>query len=102
MKDILGCKNPGRPGCNSAECCDACAGWTRYQVLASSCRGEVYKCSLKRIMTQTWLHKNKKDNVESRGPSWEGAGVGLTYRKTTVNIQKGTLGKVYIFGRLSE
>lgn len=26
----------------------------------------------------------------------------LTCGKTTVNIQKGTLGKVYIFGRLSE
>lgn len=39
-EDILGCKNPGSASCSS-ERSGACAGWTRYSVLASSCRGEV-------------------------------------------------------------
>lgn len=46
VKDILGCRDPGSPGCSSAECCDACAGWTHSQALVSSCRGGVYRCSL--------------------------------------------------------
>lgn len=72
MKHILGCKNLGSPGCNSVACFDGCAGWTHYQGLVSSYRGEVYRCLLKGNR-QTVAEEQRK-NVESHGrkeKSWE-------------------------------